>query len=149
MPYDPNPPTERERANAYFTVWIGLAASLVATAAAMLPLPDRLGGFGAMVAGLWMLVCVFSRRFDSYFRELRDVGAVVALTVVALWLAVNGTAHVIGGVYAAGFALGSDGADSAARFVLPGWIADPWLVAALAALGFHGGFLIAQFRGGR
>jgi len=130
MPYNPNAPTERERSNVYFAVWIGTAASLAAVAATIFPLSDRLRGFPAEFVGMELLIIALSPRFDSYFRQLRDYGAVAALAVIALWLAANGVVRVM-------------------EFSPPALMTDGWFVATLAALAFHAGFLFAYVRGGR
>ena len=84
MAYDPNAPTERERSNHYFMVWIGLAASLAAVASTLLAFPDSLRGLAALIVGAELLIFAVSTRFDSYFRQLRDFGAVVVLAIAAL-----------------------------------------------------------------
>ena len=150
MVYDPLAPTGRERIAAYFVTWLGLAASLLVTVCTLWPLSDGLRGLAAGVVGFEMMVFVFGRRFDSYFRQLRDFGAVTGLAVVALWLAATGLAQVGQVAHAMGFALGSHGPTApTAGFTLPGWLSDPWLITGLAAVGFHAGFLFAHFRGPR
>ena len=145
MPYDPYSPSEQERANAYFLVWLGLAISLLAVAATLLSDSASQRGLLGVLIGTELVIVAASPRFDSYFRELRDFGAVVALSVLALWLAATGFVQIFASTH-----LGGDMASAREAVVaLPQFARDPWLVASLVAVAFHAGFLFAYLRGGR
>jgi hypothetical protein len=127
MPYDPNPVTPRERSDAFFQVWVGLALSFALVGTTAFSSSLQLRGAAGWLVGLQLLIFAVSPRFDSYFRALRGFGTVVAVAILALWLAVNGLLQNF---------------DGSAEFVN-----DPWLLAGLAAVGFHAGFLFAHLRG--
>lgn len=145
MPYDPNALSEKQRSNAYFNIWIGLVASIVMVLSNVFAFGAKPEGFAALIVGLHLLIYAIYNRFDEHFRSLVAVGFAWSVSVVGLWLSAQGLLMIL----EAGYGLGRTAAGAPAMpgdfsYRLPDWFNRAYLLAALASLAFHLGFLKAH-----
>lgn len=148
MPYKTGPSTGGATDLAFSSAWIGLAANLALLASYLMGAPALVTSVALPIVAASILIVIFSGPLDEHFCALRDAGLKWGMAVIALYLfasamlVVGSGAHSLGAVAAGGSAL--DPATTAS-----GIPADGFLVAILAALGFHLGFAIARLRGTR
>jgi len=144
MPFDPTAPSDEERTNIFWIVWIGSAANAVLLASYLFELgitPPFLGLTGAMI-----FVSMFSNRYDDYYAALRSSGMRWGMGVIALYLFASAMLSLLGGSYSVGVWAASGTMPHPVRGN-PAIMADGFLLAIVAGLAYHLGFAIARLRG--
>ncbi len=146
MPYDPTAPTENERSIVFAAVWVGGAANAVLLAGHTFTLPQAVTTAALAVTGALVFVTVLTGRQDDYFNALRNRGLRWGMGAVALYLFAAAILSLTSVSYSFGYAA----AVNEMPDIAPGSGGLPFdglLLAIVAALAYHLGFITAMFRG--
>lgn len=148
MPYEPNMPSESDKANAYTYSWAGFAATPVALAAHLLDISNMLTiiCFGAAIGGY--LSSVLSSRTDEYFQALAKMGhRFVAGFVCVYLLAMFFITDIADAAFSIGYMV-TAGEEPVRRTTgLFGELLDAKLLGLSILFAYYSGFAFARLRG--
>lgn len=146
MSFDPTAPTDEERSNIFVSVWFGLAANAILLVSYVLDFGQGITVPTLAVTGAMIFVTLFTNRYDDYYNALRDNGLRWGMGVIALYLFAGAIMSFAAGGNIIGYWAGSGELPDLGRGS-PGFMADGFLLAIVAGLAYHLGFVVARLRG--
>jgi hypothetical protein len=145
MAYDPTVPTEGERNNTYYFIWIGALGTAVLISAQLLALPRWIIGLSTLAAAASLLVAILSSRNDDYFRHLTHIASRFAMGAIAIWFFIAAVLFAGDGGYFVGeLAAGVTPVGNATSGPAAWFTAD--VLAIIVTMAFHIRFLIERYR---
>lgn len=146
MSYDPTAPTEGERSNAYFQIWVGAIGSATLLFAHIVDVPRAIATVAALAVAISFVVAILSPRNDDYFRHLVQIASQTAMAIIALWFCFAAVIEIGNGGNLLGQLAAGVKPSPMALSKVEHWIRAEAVIL-IAAMAFHIRFLIARYIG--